>query len=440
MTDDGLLRVKNHGEVVAEIPNTRAGRRGAGLRPADGPAGVPRRSAQTRPGAAATGVPARTLIDAAGFADHRQQALGLPAVRQHGPHQHARRWRAWAPASSASRARRARWRCRPTATDATATSIPRSGAMLAVAEAARNVACAGGLPIGATNCLNFGNPEKPGDHVAVRRGDRRHRRGLPRARHADHRRQRQPLQRNRRQRHLSDADHRRRRPDRRCVARRSAGRSGSAATTSSCSVRSDGELGGSEYLKTVHGMVAGDAPALDLDAERAPDRAARRGRRQAAARVRARLLGRRHRRHACGVLLRHGGIGCTVDLPGPRLDRGDWAARQALQRGCLAASSSRSTPGNRETLLRWPERGVPLRRLAGPAARRIQISIAGAAAIDCSVVEAEQVWASALGRTSKARQRRMSAQRRATDQPELPQGHAGAANQRARSASDPWII
>ena len=38
---------------------------------------------------------------------------------------------------------------------------PFIGAQLAVAEAARNVACAGGLPIGATNCLNFGNPERP---------------------------------------------------------------------------------------------------------------------------------------------------------------------------------------------------------------------------------------------------------------------------------------
>jgi phosphoribosylformylglycinamidine synthase len=38
---------------------------------------------------------------------------------------------------------------------------PYAGAQLAVAEAARNVACAGGLPIGATDCLNFGNPEKP---------------------------------------------------------------------------------------------------------------------------------------------------------------------------------------------------------------------------------------------------------------------------------------
>src|SRR4030095_12436067 len=38
---------------------------------------------------------------------------------------------------------------------------PYRGAQLAVAEAARNVACAGALPVGATNCLNFGNPEKP---------------------------------------------------------------------------------------------------------------------------------------------------------------------------------------------------------------------------------------------------------------------------------------
>ena len=38
---------------------------------------------------------------------------------------------------------------------------PRLGAMQAVAEAARKVACSGATPVGATNCLNFGNPEKP---------------------------------------------------------------------------------------------------------------------------------------------------------------------------------------------------------------------------------------------------------------------------------------
>jgi phosphoribosylformylglycinamidine synthase subunit PurL len=38
---------------------------------------------------------------------------------------------------------------------------PRLGAMHAVAEAARKVASSGATPVGATNCLNFGNPEKP---------------------------------------------------------------------------------------------------------------------------------------------------------------------------------------------------------------------------------------------------------------------------------------
>jgi phosphoribosylformylglycinamidine synthase II len=38
---------------------------------------------------------------------------------------------------------------------------PRLGAMHAVAEASRNVACSGARPIAATNCLNFGSPEKP---------------------------------------------------------------------------------------------------------------------------------------------------------------------------------------------------------------------------------------------------------------------------------------
>jgi phosphoribosylformylglycinamidine synthase subunit PurL len=38
---------------------------------------------------------------------------------------------------------------------------PRLGAMHAVAEASRKVACSGATPVGATNCLNFGNPEKP---------------------------------------------------------------------------------------------------------------------------------------------------------------------------------------------------------------------------------------------------------------------------------------
>ena len=38
---------------------------------------------------------------------------------------------------------------------------PYKGAQIAVAEAARNIVCSGGEPIGITNCLNFGNPYQP---------------------------------------------------------------------------------------------------------------------------------------------------------------------------------------------------------------------------------------------------------------------------------------
>src|ERR1700749_1837042 len=38
---------------------------------------------------------------------------------------------------------------------------PKLGAMHAVAESSRNVSCTGATPVAATNCLNFGNPEKP---------------------------------------------------------------------------------------------------------------------------------------------------------------------------------------------------------------------------------------------------------------------------------------
>jgi phosphoribosylformylglycinamidine synthase len=38
---------------------------------------------------------------------------------------------------------------------------PRRGAAMAVAEAARNVSCAGGRPVGLTDCMNFGSPERP---------------------------------------------------------------------------------------------------------------------------------------------------------------------------------------------------------------------------------------------------------------------------------------
>ncbi len=38
---------------------------------------------------------------------------------------------------------------------------PYKGTMIAVSEAARNIVCSGGIPLGVTNCLNFGNPYDP---------------------------------------------------------------------------------------------------------------------------------------------------------------------------------------------------------------------------------------------------------------------------------------
>ncbi|MCE2773566.1 MAG: phosphoribosylformylglycinamidine synthase subunit PurL [Bacteroidetes bacterium] len=38
---------------------------------------------------------------------------------------------------------------------------PETGCAIAVAEAARNITCSGGVPSGVTNCLNFGNPYNP---------------------------------------------------------------------------------------------------------------------------------------------------------------------------------------------------------------------------------------------------------------------------------------
>ncbi len=145
---------------------------------------------------------------------------------------------------------------------------PYRGAMLAVAEAARNVACAGARPLGATNCLNFGNPERPAIMWQFAKaveglGEACRALGVPitggnvslynetdgRAidptpvvgvvgllEHAD-----------------------------RVLAGRFQG-SGHIVVLLG---EGRGELGGTEYLKVVHGLVRGAPPALDLKAERA---------------------------------------------------------------------------------------------------------------------------------------------------------------------------
>ncbi|MDP2052096.1 MAG: AIR synthase related protein, partial [Acidobacteriota bacterium] len=145
---------------------------------------------------------------------------------------------------------------------------PHRGAMLAVAEAARNVACAGGEPIGGTNNLNFGNPERPeimwqlGE--AVRGiGEACRALGIPitggnvslynetegRAIYPTPVLGVVGL--------LEDAAK---------TTTRAFKREGAAVVLLGDNL---GELGGSEYLATMHGTVAGMPPALDLAREAA---------------------------------------------------------------------------------------------------------------------------------------------------------------------------
>ena len=145
---------------------------------------------------------------------------------------------------------------------------PYLGAMLAVAEACRNVACAGARPLAATNCLNFGNPERPSIMWQFARAIE----GLSAACRA-----------------LSvpitggnvslynETDGRAIYPTPvigvvglldhvdRVLGRKFRG----PGDTILLLGRSRDELGGSEYLNLMHGLVRGKPPALDLDAERA---------------------------------------------------------------------------------------------------------------------------------------------------------------------------
>jgi len=144
---------------------------------------------------------------------------------------------------------------------------PYEGARLAVAEACRNVAAAGGVPIGATNCLNFGNPERPevmGQFVAAVRGIAEACRalGVPitggnvslynetdgRAIHPTPVLGVVGL--------IEDAAH---------VLRRSFRSEGDFVYLLG---ETGDDLGGSEMLKVVHGRVAGRPPRLDMEAEK----------------------------------------------------------------------------------------------------------------------------------------------------------------------------
>src|SRR3954451_6316811 len=160
VTNDGIMRVKDHGRVVAEIPNTAL---------------VDEAPIYDRPTARPAYLDEVRSLDLASLRQVPAQEalltlLGAPTIA-------SKRWvyrqadtmvrtNAVAPAGLTAGVVRVKGTKRglAIATDGNGRYCyldPRRGAMLAVAEAARNVACAGAVPIGATNCLNFGNPERP---------------------------------------------------------------------------------------------------------------------------------------------------------------------------------------------------------------------------------------------------------------------------------------
>ena len=144
---------------------------------------------------------------------------------------------------------------------------PRRGAMIAVAEAARNIVCTGARPRAITNNLNFGNPLKPEVYHQLREAVL----GMGEACAAFE----TPVTGGNVSLYnespsgaihptpvvgmigvLDDIDQHLTVPFK---------DTGDAVVLLG---RNTDELGGSEYLKVVHGIVAGDAPAVDLEAER----------------------------------------------------------------------------------------------------------------------------------------------------------------------------
>jgi phosphoribosylformylglycinamidine synthase subunit PurL len=167
VTEDGALRVLNHGEVAAAIPAHAIAEEGPRY---ERPIAAPSVTAQAGAVAvAAASVPLAAI--GADLSGNFSRLLASPTIA-------SKRWitqqydsmvqtnTTFGPGAGDAAVLRLKEskRALALATDGNGRwgfLAPRLGAMHAVAEAARNVACSGARPIAATNCLNFGNPEKP---------------------------------------------------------------------------------------------------------------------------------------------------------------------------------------------------------------------------------------------------------------------------------------
>ena len=274
---------------------------------------------------------------------------------------------------------------------------PRLGAMLAVAEAARNVACSGARPLAATNCLNFGNPERPGIMWQFAKAVE----GIGEACRALD----VPITGGNVSLYnetdgkaiyptptigvvglLEHADH---------VVSRRFQESGDAIVLLG---EGRGELGGSEYLKVMHDLVRGVPPALDLDAER---------KLQA---LLVTLAGERLMRsaHDCSdgglavtvaeCCFETNGIGAELSIDGAQVSRDAAMNTAAALFGETASRVIVSVVPEHVTiaLQRAAAAGVPARVIGQTGGNRLRIAVAGEIVIDQSADEAERVWATAI--------------------------------------------
>ena len=272
---------------------------------------------------------------------------------------------------------------------------PYQGARLAVAEAARNVACAGGEPIGATNNLNFGNPERPEIMWQIAEAVR----GIGdacRALSAPITGGNVSLYNETEGRAifptpvlgvvglLEDASK---------TATRVFKNVGSAVVLLGDNL---GELGGSEYLATMHDLVAGRPPALDLKREAALQ----------ALIVRLIRDGCVESAHDCsegGLAIAlaectfdSGGLGVSADITAV----GDDPAYTAIAT-LFGESASRiviSVASNQldAVMTAAAAAGVTAREIGRVVGDAIRLTVNGVAAIDSPVKRAEQAWATAI--------------------------------------------
>jgi phosphoribosylformylglycinamidine synthase len=278
---------------------------------------------------------------------------------------------------------------------------PRQGARLAVAESARNVACAGALPIAATNNLNFGNPEKPEimwqfAEAVAGIGEACRALGTPIT--------------GGNVSLYNETDGKAILPtpvlgivgvieDASKVVTRAFRRAGTPVVLLGIT---RAEMGGSEYLYRVHGLIRGKAPALDLDAEKRLQQLL----------VAAAADGLLLSAHDCAegglaVTLAEccfdsGGTGVTATLPGARsLESG--ASHLASDASLFSESASRVVVSTSPEDLEWflqkaAAAGVPAAVIGRTGGTRIALAVEGAEGLDVGVAEAEAIWTGAIER------------------------------------------